>query len=595
MIENTEIGIWESDWSKFLLQGVILIRRTAVFKQITLFIDAEYSSLYFQSLNGESKKFEKSISLGDIILVETRDGNGTLDIALITKKKEYQFIAKSLPVQQKLVNALNYAVKLNKKSATSLKRNSFLVRYFSFSARPSIGSNNIAEVSMNNTAADYHSALVDTFSIPNPPLNGGNILPMVPTQVDEYANVVEIIGTNTEQCAIPIVEKPTYDRNFSFIDNTELSDEEFFVQLDDLKVTSNDWKETYLPLLLQGDMFVTPTCHSSNVELKLSQNQQTLLFNEIRNGTQKTDSWTEIPLLEIKNIVSLRDNYGPTGFEIKTTKFKADFIAPSMDVQLNWVNAIKAAMLNARMTKFDTVGNGECENVEQYLERANNCLQLGQYDNAISCYSKASLLDPLNQIVYSNRSAAYLSIGDSKNALVDGLKCIELDPTWHKGYSRYGAALFELHRYEDAYKVFECGIKLSPNDSYLARAMNELQQIKRADGDVWSCTYRSILLNGQLFISPGYFYKKVELRLHSDMDRLMVSHVDNSQANGKKTGEIAFEIRLIDIDVIELLHLHGPTAFTIVTELRTIEFIADTVNIRKEWMVGIVEAVCRSL
>ena len=69
-------------------------------------------------------------------------------------------------------------------------------------------------------------------------------------------------------------------------------------------------------------------------------------------------------------------------------------------------------------------------------ERGNTLLRKGDVKGAIVAYSGAIKIFPSNHIYYSNRSAAHLQDGQYDNALQDALKCIEIDATWAKGYSR---------------------------------------------------------------------------------------------------------------------------------------------------------------
>jgi stress-induced-phosphoprotein 1 len=90
----------------------------------------------------------------------------------------------------------------------------------------------------------------------------------------------------------------------------------------------------------------------------------------------------------------------------------------------------------------------------------NEALKANKYNEAIQSYTEAITLDKSNEILYSNRSAAYLSRnikGDAENALTDGLKCVEIKPDWAKSYSRKGAALHALKRYDDAIDTFSEG------------------------------------------------------------------------------------------------------------------------------------------
>ncbi len=64
------------------------------------------------------------------------------------------------------------------------------------------------------------------------------------------------------------------------------------------------------------------------------------------------------------------------------------------------------------------------------------------YKTAIDEYTKAISLDPEMVVLYSNRSAAYLSNSETLKALRDAQRCVELDGTIAKGHSRLAAALF---------------------------------------------------------------------------------------------------------------------------------------------------------
>jgi len=112
-----------------------------------------------------------------------------------------------------------------------------------------------------------------------------------------------------------------------------------------------------------------------------------------------------------------------------------------------------------------------------FKEAGNKALQAGNFDEAISQYTLAIEVDPSDHVFYSNRSAAYLSKGDADNALVDGEKCIELKPTWAKGYSRKGAALHAKKQYEEALRVYNEGLIQVPDDAALKSAVTEVTKL----------------------------------------------------------------------------------------------------------------------
>lgn len=117
---------------------------------------------------------------------------------------------------------------------------------------------------------------------------------------------------------------------------------------------------------------------------------------------------------------------------------------------------------------------------QAFKEKGNNFLQAKQFDDAIQAYTEAINLDPKDHVFFSNRSAAYLSKGDASSALSDAQRCIELKGDWSKGYSRKGAALHSLRRYDEAVNAYEDGIKISPDDAALKSGLEEVKKIKQS-------------------------------------------------------------------------------------------------------------------
>lgn len=113
---------------------------------------------------------------------------------------------------------------------------------------------------------------------------------------------------------------------------------------------------------------------------------------------------------------------------------------------------------------------------EQHKALGNTALQAGNFTKAIEEYSAAIRLDGSNHVYYSNRSAAYLSKEDAPNALEDANSCIALNPTFVKGYSRKGAALHALKRFNDAIAAFEEGLKVAPGDAALTKGLESVKK-----------------------------------------------------------------------------------------------------------------------
>ncbi|DBA05357.1 TPA: hypothetical protein N0F65_007519, partial [Lagenidium giganteum] len=100
----------------------------------------------------------------------------------------------------------------------------------------------------------------------------------------------------------------------------------------------------------------------------------------------------------------------------------------------------------------------------EWKARGNKALEEDDPQEALRCYTAAIELDNRNHTLFSNRSAAYLSINDPSRALHDADKCIDLCPSWVKGYLRRGAALMAMKRYEDAEKAYAGGLRVQADN-----------------------------------------------------------------------------------------------------------------------------------
>jgi tetratricopeptide (TPR) repeat protein len=106
-------------------------------------------------------------------------------------------------------------------------------------------------------------------------------------------------------------------------------------------------------------------------------------------------------------------------------------------------------------------------------EEGSTAWSSGDYPKALTKFSEA--IDYSNpttdkeflKILYSNRSAVYLKLNQSENALNDAKKCIELDSQWLKGHTRKGDALYAKKQYTDAYNAYNAGLRITPSDPTL--------------------------------------------------------------------------------------------------------------------------------
>uniref|UniRef100_W5LRS8 Uncharacterized protein n=1 Tax=Astyanax mexicanus TaxID=7994 RepID=W5LRS8_ASTMX len=66
------------------------------------------------------------------------------------------------------------------------------------------------------------------------------------------------------------------------------------------------------------------------------------------------------------------------------------------------------------------------------VRRSNEACQRGDFQTAVKLYGEALRADPQNCILYSNRSAAHLKLGQYQTALDDAVKARLLNPKWPK-------------------------------------------------------------------------------------------------------------------------------------------------------------------
>jgi len=108
-------------------------------------------------------------------------------------------------------------------------------------------------------------------------------------------------------------------------------------------------------------------------------------------------------------------------------------------------------------------------------EEGNGHFKAGRYAAAVESYTKSLEQEPAQHLVLSNRSAAYLKLGGAaEQSLMDAERCVELAPSFAKGYSRQAAALQALKRWEDAIKICENGMQAAPDDA-LKKMLSEVR------------------------------------------------------------------------------------------------------------------------
>lgn len=103
--------------------------------------------------------------------------------------------------------------------------------------------------------------------------------------------------------------------------------------------------------------------------------------------------------------------------------------------------------------------NGSIENAEKLKSEGNSLFAKKIFDQAIEKYSEAILQPGITTknlaILFANRSAAYLKLGNVYKAKEDGKMSTLLNPNWWKSFSRLAAAYQSAENVRKLWKILK--------------------------------------------------------------------------------------------------------------------------------------------
>ncbi|KAK4338293.1 hypothetical protein RND71_042780 [Anisodus tanguticus] len=122
---------------------------------------------------------------------------------------------------------------------------------------------------------------------------------------------------------------------------------------------------------------------------------------------------------------------------------------------------------------------------DEEREKGNQFFKEMKYPDAVKHYTESIKRNPKDPRAYSNRAACYTKLTALPEGLKDAEKCIELDPTFVKGYTRKGAVQFFMKEYEKALKTYQDGLKLDAHNQELLdgvkRCVEQINKASRGD------------------------------------------------------------------------------------------------------------------
>ena len=120
------------------------------------------------------------------------------------------------------------------------------------------------------------------------------------------------------------------------------------------------------------------------------------------------------------------------------------------------------------------------ESADAYYKRGDAYDETGEYDKAITSYSKAIELDPNHALSYYNRGCAYGEIGEYEKAIADFNKTVELDPNDANAYYNRGLAYLKKDEVPKAVRDLEKCIRLSTDPELTKAAQQALLETRNS-------------------------------------------------------------------------------------------------------------------
>uniref|UniRef100_A0A2P2K295 Uncharacterized protein n=1 Tax=Rhizophora mucronata TaxID=61149 RepID=A0A2P2K295_RHIMU len=84
-----------------------------------------------------------------------------------------------------------------------------------------------------------------------------------------------------------------------------------------------------------------------------------------------------------------------------------------------------------------------------------------------------------NNLLDSNRAAAFLQLVKLNKALADAETTITLNPKWEKGYFRKGSVLEAMEQYDDALAAFHTALQYNPQSTEVSRKIKRISQLAK--------------------------------------------------------------------------------------------------------------------
>jgi tetratricopeptide (TPR) repeat protein len=134
------------------------------------------------------------------------------------------------------------------------------------------------------------------------------------------------------------------------------------------------------------------------------------------------------------------------------------------DKTVRWIGTV---LMISIPISFSCASNHRMQSkqAEAYFDLGTKHLQQGEYDQAISGYTKALELNPRFTEAYLNRGIAYRNKGQHDQAVSDYDKVLQIDPKDARAYCNRGNAHIEKGQYDKALSDYNKALEINSKDA----------------------------------------------------------------------------------------------------------------------------------
>ncbi len=193
---------------------------------------------------------------------------------------------------------------------------------------------------------------------------------------------------------------------------------------------------------------------------------RTIMLNLVPGGFVSEPFVTEEKFTKFGNYLKLIDKYNPLEIFRRIQPLDRDGLIAYIYINRGYVNA-SGGQFEQAITNYSRAIELNPNSAEAYNNRGIAYRNLDKLQQSVADYTKAVELNPNYAEAYNNRGIAYSKLGQLYLAICDYNESIELNPQFAEAYNNRANAYTKLGQLERAISDYTKAIK---NNSYLAKA-----------------------------------------------------------------------------------------------------------------------------